>query len=154
VTFDDFFRNNYGRIVRYVHGSCGYFNRADCEEIAQDVIADNYQEYASRVVATEQVSAESKMRRWMIRRARFDMLNLLSKGAKEREGRDDTEQPEVPCMDDPADWLCLKQRLPVLPEILLNYETYVDGVPVDRNLTKRHHRAKKLFLCRLKGTEA
>lgn len=155
--FDDFFRANYLRMVRYVSNSYSYFTVEDAEEIVSDVIHRYYDDYRARVTESDGYSAESRMRRWMIRRACFDMLSLIRKRSAARLSsadaeRQEAEEPDEPLiLDDPADWLCLKQRLPPIPQVLIDYETRVDGVPVDPKLTNRHHQAKKRFLHALKG---
>lgn len=167
TTLESFWRDNYRRIVRYVTNSYSYFSREDAEEVVADVILQHFDDYSARAQASNGHSAESRLRRWMIRRAGFDMLSLIRSRAKERDAAGqpgwlfahdgDEQEPashEV-ALDDPADWLCLKQRLPVVPEILIQYEARTaDGVPVDPRLTNKHAMAEKRFLAKLKGRSA
>lgn len=165
TTLDEFWRSNYRRIVRYVTNSYSYFRAEDAEEIVSDVIHRHFEDYSARVQASDSHSAESRMRRWMIRRASFDMLSLIRTRVRERDaavqaghdgdGEDGDGAQEEAVLDDPADWLCLRQRLPAVPEILIQYEARgADGVPVDPRLTNKHAMAEKRFLAKLKGRSA
>lgn len=164
TTLEEFWRDNYRRIVRYVTNAYSYFSREDVEEVVSDVIRMHFCDYKARVEAHGAHSAESRMRRWMIRRASFDMLSLIRSRARERDasgqagqddGGEDDGAPDEAVFDDPADWLCLRQRLPAVPKILLQYEARgADGAPVDPRLTNKHAMAEKRFLAKLKGRSA
>jgi hypothetical protein len=144
--FDDFFRNNYWRMVRYVSHYHSRFRRQDAEEVVADVIHRHYDEYLARI---EGSARDTIMRRWMIRRA---TLNMLSRYELWEHASFDPlpEDHDGLCFDDPAEIVSLAQRVPEVPEVLVQYETYV-GQPVERALTHRFSRARKKFLQQLKG---
>jgi hypothetical protein len=147
TAFDDFFRANYLRMVRYVANYHPRFVRQDAEEVVSDVIHRYYDEYRQKLEA--EVSAETTMRRWMIRRAALNMLSryeLWHHVAFDRLPEDHDELS----FDDPADIVDLKQRLPEVPVVLIEYEIYTDQ-PVERALTHRYSRARKKFMDQLKG---
>lgn len=165
TTLEEFWSRNYLRIVRYVTNAYSYFSREDVEEVVSDVIRLHFSDYKSRVKASGAHSEESRLRRWMIRRASFDMLSLIRARSRERDasglagpddgGEDGEGAQEEAVFDDPSDWLCLQQRLPAVPEILIQYEARgADGAPVDPRLTNKHAMAEKRFLAKLKGRSA
>lgn len=142
--FDDFFRANYLRMVRYVAHYHPHFRRQDAEEVVSDVIHKHYDEYLARI---DGPSPDSVLRRWLIRRSVFNMLDRYAL-YEYRMSEPLPEDYEALSFDDPADIVDLRQRIPQVPRILVEYETYV-GRPVDRKLTHRYSRAKKKFLNQL-----
>lgn len=129
MTLDDFWRANYWRMVGYC--CTVWHNEADVEEEVADVIHRHFDEYKIKIENEGHAKFET-MRRWMNRRV---LLNLNAKTGKYRRGDyeqtghedDATVNHETLHWDTPENILCLQQRLPPVPEILIEYEQYTGG---------------------------
>lgn len=114
--FDDFFRHNYRRMVGYCSA---FFNESDVEEEVASVIYACYDEYAAKI---ESAGREATMRAWMNRRV---LLNLRSRYRNHDIARtEQLETYEQLTFDDPESILELKQTLPPVHPILIDYEPY------------------------------
>lgn len=142
--FDAFFRANYLRIVRAVTNHHAGFQRADAEEVVSDVIHRYYDKFVAQI---ESPMLDVVLRGWMIRRACLDMFSRYRLWHN-RSFDPMPEDYDALSFDDPADIVDLKQRVPDVPQILIEYEAF-SGVAVTRALKERHLRAKKKFLKQL-----
>lgn len=136
MTLDEFFRCNYGRMVGYC-SSWGY-NVADAEEVVADVIYRYFDDYTGKVSA-EGHAKYRIVRAWMNRRARLDLCSLYVKLRRRNEDTGkDVEQledvaPDQPVpesqvhYDTPENIFCLKQRLPAIHPLLIDYEPVRKG---------------------------
>lgn len=119
---EEFFKNNYLRMVRYC-SSMG-FNELDVEEEVSDVIHRMYDDYKSKI--TEAKNPENTMRHWMNRRV---MLNLKSNYKNQvRHSRTDYLEDDIEglcsTLDTPEAILDIKQRMPAVHPLLVTYEQY------------------------------
>ncbi len=122
---EQFFRNNYIRMVRYC-SSMG-FDEADVEEEVSDVIFYMYEEYKEKI--TEAKNPESTMRHWMSRRV---MLNLKSRYINQvRFSRTEMISEDIlnscSTLDTPEAILDIKQRMPTVHPLLVSYESFRGG---------------------------
>jgi hypothetical protein len=146
--FDSFFQANYRGMVGY----CVTFGHryADVEEEVSDVILKHYDEYREKITGP---APDATLRRWMNRRV---LLNLHSKALR-HENLKVGALPELfdqEHFDDPESLLDLKQRTPVLPAVLVEYEQYCDGRGAGGNTNtdrSKFFRAKSKFLDALNG---
>lgn len=146
MTLDDFWRANYSRMVAYV--SSHWSDHADVEEVVADVIYERFYEYLERV--EDQPGRFETIRHWMNRRA---LLDLRSRYVKEMRQRSLIPTTPTLDLDTPEDLVSLSERLPVVPELLLQYEAFegysrTSGEP-SRNTPNdrvRVSRAKAKFL--------
>lgn len=129
---EEFFRTQYRAMCNYCE-KFGY-NFWDVEEMATDVILRYYDEYKDRC------RDDVEIRRWMNRRI---MLNLKSlyKTRLYSHAQTFTDSYEPAHEDTPEALLCLKQRLPFVPDILIQY-TQFKGAESRRGENKSNDRVK------------
>lgn len=121
--FDDFFRAYYKRICRYC-ASFG-FNFNDIEEVVADVIFDRYYEYFNKCSERYTKDIDKNISMWIGRRVMLDLKSRYAKQSRYRlEVACDDETPSGVDLDSPEAILCLKQRVPELPAILIDYQQF------------------------------
>lgn len=148
-TIDSFFRTQYLRMCNYCVGMG--FNRWDIEEEISDVVLRHYLEYKEKGLDDKTTA------RWVCRRA---MLNLRAHYTMHRRYSWDTGiTPAIEkgfvSLDDPQEIVSALQRLPAIPEILINYAAHggnesAKGQNSSADTTK-FCRARKVFLKQLAG---
>lgn len=147
--FDSFFRAHYRGLVGYC--SKFGFREQDVEEMVADVILRHYDEYRA---AIDGPNPDTTMRHWMARRV---LLNLRSVYLKIEQSRVEAlpERYDAAHVDHPEAILDLKQRMPVVPQVLVQYEQYGgEGGPRGANngtLRCQFHREKRKFMKALGG---
>jgi hypothetical protein len=115
--FDDFFRASYLGMCRY----CASFGHdwRDVEEVVADVIHKRYDEYLSKITAP---TPGTTMRQWMNRRALLDLGSRRAKHARQKTTATDDVGEHGLVLDTPESVLELKQALPEVHPILIEYE--------------------------------
>lgn len=119
--FDAFFRANYWGMVNY----CASFGHKpeDAEEEVVDVIYRYYDEYREKI--GEVPNRDATVRRWMNRRVLLNLADRYVKYARQKtENTFDGDPIEVLHFDDPESIVALKEVLPAVHPILINYEPY------------------------------
>jgi hypothetical protein len=147
--FDSFFRANYLRMVRYCMGF-GHIEQ-DVEEQVSDVIYRHYDEFREKITGP---APDDTLRHWMNRRV---LLNLGSARVKRVRQKTDTGHDVVETMhfDDPEALLQLKQQLPPVHPILIEYEPHGGSMSArgeNTNADKtRFCRERKKFMAAFHG---
>lgn len=142
---ETFFKLNYRRMVGY----CSSFGHreADVEEVASDVIYRHYEEYYQRVTNPDK---ETTMRHWMNRRVLLNLRSYYNSCSRPNFISDENAGESQVSLDDPAEIIDLKQRLPEVHPILIEYEPYVNAVNVDGVARGENTSSDKTRFCREK----
>jgi DNA-directed RNA polymerase specialized sigma24 family protein len=156
--FDDFFRSHYRGMVAY----CARFEfkEADVEEVVADVMYRHYDDYMEKL--KDEPNPAMAMRRWMNRRALLDLRTMMLRHENCRTQPLHTEEDVVTGaaavsheqlhFDEPSAILDVKQRLPEVPAILVDYEQYEGGRGAGGATTTMRaafSRARKKFMTQL-----
>lgn len=122
MTLDDFFRTYYRQMCRYC-ASRG-FNFNDVEEQIIDVLLARYDEYLQACTERYGDGAIKHVQWWVNRRVMLDLSNLYARQVRySREGAL-VVLPDTAHEDTPEAILDLKQRLPDVPQILIDYQQF------------------------------
>lgn len=144
MSMEEFFKRNYKRMVGYCISEG--FNDADVEEEISSAIFNHYYDYMKEIKASNK---ERAVRSWLNTCAIRNIIKKYNKKIYTTAEVLPEDHEEVSHLDNPENILCLKQRLPEVRSILIEYEPKYKTGGNDASFRTLHTYHKRKFMERL-----